>query len=133
MGKPLGTIYYYSLYKIKFKAMPILCVTFVLLFNDSNKSDSCKDDYDSDFENTPDLDKHKELPLDEEIILLEDNNDPSDDNEPKEGTSFVDIEEFLTELILIEPPELPPAKIPEIPSTTPKPKAKNYYNDRTQI
>jgi hypothetical protein len=126
-------MYYYSLYKIKFKAMPIRRVTFILLFNNSNESDSGKDNYDSDFENTPNLDKHEELPLDKEIILLEDNNDPFNDNKPEEGTSFVDIEEFLTELTLIKPLELPPAKIPEIPSTTPKLKAKNYYNNRTRI
>jgi hypothetical protein len=53
----LETVYHYSLYKIKFKAMSIRRVTFVLLFDDSDESDSSEDDYDSDFENTPDLDK----------------------------------------------------------------------------
>jgi hypothetical protein len=133
MGKPLGTVYHYSLYKIKFKAMPIRRVTFILLFDDSNESDSGEDDYDSDFENTLDLDEHEELLLDEEIILLKDNDDPSDDDEPEEGTSFVDIEEFLTELILIELLELPFVKILEIPSTVLKLKAKNYYDDGTRI
>jgi hypothetical protein len=113
--------------------MPIRRVTFILPFNDSNKSDSSEDDYDSDFENTPDLDKHEELLLDEEIILLEDNDDPSDDDEPKEGTSFIDIEEFLIALTLIELLELPLIKIPEIPSIVLKLKAKNYYDDRTRI
>jgi hypothetical protein len=37
--------------------MPIRRVTFVLLFNDSNESDSSKDDYNSDFENTPNPDE----------------------------------------------------------------------------
>ena len=37
--------------------MSIRRVTFVLLFDDSDESDSSEDDYDSDFENTPDLDK----------------------------------------------------------------------------
>jgi hypothetical protein len=113
--------------------MPTRRVTFVLPFDDSDESDSGEDDYDSDFENTPDLDEQAELPLDKEIILLEDNNDPSDEDEAEEGTSFVDIEEFLVELALIEPPELPPAIIPIIPSNTIKPKARNYYDDGTRI
>ena len=113
--------------------MPTRRVTFILPFDDSNESDSSEDDYDSDFENTSDLNEYEELLLNEEIILLEDNDDPSDDDEPEEGTSFIDIEEFLAELTLIEPLELPPAKIPEIPSTALKPKAKNYYNNRTRI
>lgn len=37
--------------------MPTRRVTFVLPFDDSDESDSGEDDYDSDFENTPDLDK----------------------------------------------------------------------------
>ena len=126
-------MYYYSLYKIKLKAMSTRRVTFILLFNNSNKSDSSEDNYNSNFKNTPNLNNHKELPLDKEIILLEDNDDPSNNNKPKEGASFINIEEFLIELTLIKPPELPSTKIPEIPSTTPKPKAKNYYNNRTQI
>jgi hypothetical protein len=113
--------------------MPTRRVTFVLPFDDSDESDSGEDDYDSDFENTPDPDEQAELPLDEEIILLEDNDDPSDEDEAEEGTSFVDIEEFLAELALIEPLELPPAIIPIIPSNATKPKARNYYDDGTRI
>ena len=113
--------------------MPTRRVTFVLPFDDSDESDSGEDDYDSDFENTPNPDEQAELPLDEEIILLEDNDDPSDEDEAEEGTSFVDIEEFLAELALIEPPELPPAIIPIILSNATKPKARNYYDDGTRI
>jgi hypothetical protein len=115
--------------------MPLCCVIFVLPFDESDELDSGEDDYNSDFENTLDLEEEAELPLNEELILLEDNDDPSNDSEPKEGTSFINIEEFLAELTLIEPPKLPPAKIPLIPSKTniPKPKAQNYYNNRTQI
>jgi hypothetical protein len=103
--------------------MSIHYVTFVLPFDDSDELDSSKDDYNSDFENTPNPDKQVELPLDKEIILLEDNDDPSNKDEAKEGTSFVNIKEFLVELVLIEPPELPPAIISIIPSNTTKPKA----------
>jgi hypothetical protein len=110
--------------------MPTRRVTFVLPFDDSDELNSGEDDYDSDFENTPNPDKQVELPLDEEIILLEDNNNPSDEDKA-EGTSFVNIEEFLTELALIEPPELPPAIIPIILFNVIKPKARNYYNDGT--
>ena len=113
--------------------MPIRRITFVLPFNDSDESDSSEDDYDSDFENTPDPDEQAELPLDEEIILLEDNNNPSNKDKAEERTSFVDIEEFLAELALIEPLELPPAIIPIILSNVIKPKARNYYDDGTRI
>ena len=113
--------------------MPTRRVTFILPFDDSNELDSSKDNYNSDFKNTLDLDEQVELPLDEEIILLEDNNNPSNKDKAKEGTSFVNIKEFLTKLALIEPPELPPAIIPIILSNIIKPKAQNYYNNRTRI
>jgi hypothetical protein len=113
--------------------MSIRRITFVLLFDDSDELDSGEDDYNSDFENTPDLDEQVELPLDKEIILLEDNNNPFNKDEAKERTSFINIEEFLIELTLIEPLELPPTIIPIIPSNIIKPKARNYYNDGTRI
>jgi hypothetical protein len=113
--------------------MPIRRITFILPFNDSDESDSSEDDYNSDFENTPNLDEQAELPLDKEIILLKDNNNPSNKDKAKERTSFINIKEFLTELALIEPLELPLAIIPIIPSNTIKPKARNYYNNRTRI
>jgi hypothetical protein len=113
--------------------MPTRRIIFVLPFNNSDELDSGKDDYNSNFKNTPNPDKQAELPLDEEIILLEDNNNPFDKDEAEEGTSFINIEEFLTELALIEPPELPPAIIPIIPSNTTKPKAQNYYDNGTRI
>ena len=95
--------------------MPTRRVIFILPFDDSDELDSGEDDYNSDFENTLNPDEQAELSLDKEIILLEDNNDSSNEDEAKEGTSFIDIEEFLAELTLIEPLELPLAIIPIIP------------------
>jgi hypothetical protein len=77
-----------------------------------DKSDD-EEGYDSDFENSPELGEDKlDLDLDEEILLFKD--DPDLDLELEEGTSFIDIEEYLAEIALIEPLELPPAKIPDI-------------------
>jgi hypothetical protein len=98
--------------------MPLYYITFILPFNESNELDSGEDNYNNDFENTLDLEEEAELPLNEELILLEDNNNPSNNFEPKEETSF-------TKLTLIKPLKLPLAKIPLIPSKTNtlKPKA----------
>lgn len=97
--------------------------------------DSDGDSYISDFEDEPDLEEEAELALEEDIILFEDNDSVSDsDSELEEGTSFVDIEEFLERLAIEESPKLPPAKIPNLLSDAPAlPKARGYYNDRTQI
>jgi hypothetical protein len=105
--------------------MPLYYITFILPFNESNELDSGEDNYNNDFENTLDLEEEAELPLNEELILLEDNNNPSNNFEPKEETSFINIKEFLTKLTLIKPLKLPLAKIPLIPSKTNtlKPKA----------
>jgi hypothetical protein len=37
--------------------MPIYYITFILLFNDFNKLDNSKDNYNSDFKNTSNLDE----------------------------------------------------------------------------
>jgi hypothetical protein len=90
--------------------MPSRRVTFVLPFNKSNNEEG----YNSDFKNSFKLEGEDKLDLDlnKEILLFKDNLDL--DLKPKEGTSFVDIKEYLAEIALIEPLELPPAKIPDI-------------------
>jgi hypothetical protein len=85
----------------------------MLPFNDSDDEDG----HDSDFENSPD--PKEELDLDEEIILYK--NDLDLVSEPEEGTSFIDIEEYLAQIALVEPPKLPPAKIPSLLSDYPAP------------
>jgi hypothetical protein len=100
--------------------MPSRRVTFVLPFDDSDEEDG----HDSDFENTYEPEEEAELDLDEEILLFEDDI-PDSDSEPEEGTSFVDIEEYLAEMALIEPLELPPAKIPILASDRPVPASKS--------
>jgi hypothetical protein len=106
----------------------------VLPFDDSDESDIDFGDHDSDFEDAFDFGEDDELDLEEDIILLEDNDSPSDsDSELEEGTSFVDIEEYLAQMSLIEPPILAPAKIPEIPPLGAPPKARNYHDDGTRI
>jgi hypothetical protein len=117
--------------------MPTRRVTFVVPYKDSDKSDGDLDDYDSDYKDAPDPEEEEELDLDQDIILLEDNDDLFNSNsEPEEGTSFVDIEEFLAHLALVEPPELSPALIPELPpNLVPRAplKAHSYYDDGTRI
>ena len=116
--------------------MPICYITFILSFNNSNKLDGDLDDYNSDFKDIPNLEEEVELTLDKDIILLEDNNSPSDsDSEPKEGTSFINIEEYLKELTLIKPLKLAPAQIPILLSDAPTSilKSRGYYNNRTWI
>ena len=112
--------------------MPSRRVTFVLPFDESDD----KEGHDSDFENSFELEGEDELDLDldEEILLFED--DPDLDSEPEEGTSFIDIEEYLAEIALIEPPELPPAKILDIPSQPLVSGAKSrggYHDNGTRI
>jgi hypothetical protein len=60
----LGTLYYYFLYKTKFKAMSIRRVTFVVPYKDSDESDDNLDNYDSDYEDVPNLEEEEELDLD---------------------------------------------------------------------
>jgi hypothetical protein len=68
----------------------------VLPFDDSNKLDIDFRDHNSDFKDAFDFGEDNELDLKEDIILLEDNDSPSNSNsKPEEGTSFVDIEEYL--------------------------------------
>jgi hypothetical protein len=106
----------------------------VLPFDDSNKSDIHFGDYNSDFKDGFDFGKDNKLDLEEDIILLEDNNSPSNsDSKLEEGTSFVNIKEYLAQMSFIKPLILAPAKIPKIPSPSAPPKAHNYYNDETRI
>jgi hypothetical protein len=111
--------------------MPSRCVTFVLPFDDSDDEEG----YDSDFENSFEPEVEDELDLNKEILLFEDDN-PDLDSEPEEGTSFIDIEEYLAEMALIEPLELPPVKIPILAPNCPPPpssKSRAIYNIRTRI
>jgi hypothetical protein len=101
-------------------------VMFVLPFDDSDDEEG----YNSDFENSFKPEVEDKLDLDKEILLFEDD-DPDLDSEPKEGTSFIDIEEYLAEMALIEPLELPPVKIPIlVPNCPPPPslKSRAIYN-----
>jgi hypothetical protein len=89
--------------------MPFCCIMFVLPFNEFDDEEG----YNSDFENSPELGEDKlDLDLDKEILLFKDN--PNLDLELEEGTSFINIEEYLAKIALIKPPELPPTKIPDI-------------------
>jgi hypothetical protein len=111
--------------------MPSRCVTFVLPFDDSDDEEG----YDSDFENSFEPEVEDELDLNKEILLFEDDN-PDLDSEPEEGTSFIDIEEYLAEMALIEPLELPPVKIPILAPNCPPPpssKSRAIYNIRMRI
>jgi hypothetical protein len=102
----------------------------VLPFDNSDEEDG----HDSDFENTYKPEEGMELDLDEEILLFEDN-DLDPDSEPEDGTSFINIEEYLAEMALVEPPELPPAKIPVLASDRPVPASKSraFHDDGTRI
>jgi hypothetical protein len=69
----------------------------VLPFNDSDKLDIDFRDRNSDFKDAFDFGKDNKLDLEEDIILLEDNNSLSDsDSKLEEGTSFINIKEYLT-------------------------------------
>ena len=87
--------------------MPSCYVMFVLPFDDSDEEDG----HNSDFENIYKPKEEAELDLNKEILLFKDNN--LDSNfKPEEGTSFINIEEYLMEMALVEPLKLPFAKIP---------------------
>jgi hypothetical protein len=81
--------------------MPSRRVTFVLPFDESND----KEGHNSDFENSLKPEVKDNFNLDEEILLFEDNN-LNLNSEPKKGTTFIDIEEYLAEIALIKPLEL---------------------------
>ena len=111
--------------------MPSRRVTFVLPFDDSNDEEG----HNSDFKNSFEPEVENKLDLNKEILLFKDNN-PDLDSKPKEGTSFIDIEEYLMEMALIEPLELPPTKIPIFVPDCPPPsslKSRAIYNIRTRI
>jgi hypothetical protein len=104
---------------------------FMLPFNDSN----IKDGYNNDFENSPKLDKEAKLDLNKEILLFKDNN-PNPNSKLKEGTSFINIEEYLAKMALIEPLKLPFIKIPNLlfkTSALYTLKLANYYNNSIRI
>jgi hypothetical protein len=110
--------------------MPSRYITFVLPFNDSNNSDG----YNSDFENSHKPKKEIELNLNKEILLFKDNN-PNLNSKPEDRTSFIDIKEYLMEIALVKPLELPPTKIPILASDRPPPvlKSRVLPNIRTKI
>jgi hypothetical protein len=110
-GELLGTIYYYSLYKIKFKAIPIYYITFVPLFNNSNRLGNNKDNYNSNFENTPNLNKLKELLFNKEIIFLNNNNNSFNNNKLKKEPYLLILKQFFIKLLLIKLLKLPFIKI----------------------
>jgi hypothetical protein len=89
--------------------MPSRYITFILPFNESNDEEG----YNSDFKNFPKLGENKlDLDLDKEILFFKDNFNLN--LEPKEDTSFINIEEYLAEIALIKPLELPLIKILDI-------------------
>jgi hypothetical protein len=103
----------------------------VLPFNNSNNEDG----YNSDFKDSPKPDEEAELDLNKEVLLFEDNN-PNFNSKPEEGTSFINIEEYLAKIVLIEPQELPPIKIPNLLSKASilrVLKSASYYNNGTRI
>jgi hypothetical protein len=110
--------------------MPSYYITFMLPFNDFNKEDG----YNSDFENIYKPKKEAELNLNKEILLFK-NNILDFNSKLKEGTSFIDIKEYLTGMALIKPLELPLIKIPILVSDCPIPILKSYtlLNNRTKI
>jgi len=114
--------------------MSIRRVTFILPFDDSDELDIDFGDYNSDFKDAFDSGEDEELDLEEDIILLKDNDSPSDsDSEPEEGTSFIDIKEYLIMMSLIKPLILSPAKIPEIFILGALFKTRGYYDDEIRI
>jgi hypothetical protein len=110
--------------------MPSCRVTFVLYFDDSDEEDG----HNSNFENTYKPKKKAELDLNKEILLFEDNI-LDFNSKSEEGTSFINIEEYLIEMALIEPLELPLTKIPILTSDRPIPisKSRALPDNRTKI
>jgi hypothetical protein len=101
---------------------------FMLPFDDSDDEEG----HNSDFKNSFEPEVEDKLDLNKEILLFKDNNLDLD-SEPKEGTSFINIEEYLAEMALIKPLELPPVNI--LPDYSPSPplKLRVIYNIRTRI
>ena len=110
--------------------MPFYYITFVLPFNNSNN----KEGYNSDFKNSFKLKIKDKLDLNKEILLFKDDILDSD-SKPEEETSFINIEEYLIEMALIEPLELPLTKIPILTSDRPIPisKSRALPDNRTKI
>jgi hypothetical protein len=71
--------------------MPRRRVTFVLLYNDFNKSEGGFNDYNSNFKNELNLEEKEELNLIEDILLFKDNKVDSKSN----NGSFIDINKYL--------------------------------------
>jgi hypothetical protein len=104
----------------------------MLSFNESNDEEG----YNSDFKNSFKLKGEDELDLNlnKEILLFKDNLNLN--LKPKEGTSFIDIKEYLAKIALIKPLKLPPTKILDIlsqPLILGTKLYSGYYNNRTRI
>jgi hypothetical protein len=111
--------------------MPSRYITFILPFNNSNN----KKGYNSDFKNSFKPEVKDKLDLNKEILLFKDNN-PDLNFKLKEETSFINIKEYLAEITLIKPLELPLIKIPILILNYPSPPSlKLYiiYNIKTRI
>ena len=107
--------------------MPSRYITFILPFNNSNN----KKGYNSDFKNSFKLKVKDKLNLNKEILLFKDNN--LDLNfKPKEGTSFINIKEYLIEMALIKPLKLSFIKI-LVFNYSPPLKSRAYYNIKIRI
>jgi hypothetical protein len=86
--------------------MPSRYITFILPFNNSSEEDG----YNSNFKNIYKPKKEIELDRNKEILLFKDNNLDLN-SELKEGTSFINIKEYLMEMALIKPLKLSFIKI----------------------
>jgi hypothetical protein len=112
--------------------MPSRYITLILPFNKSNDEEG----YNSDFKNSFKLKEENKLDLNlnKKILLFKDNLNL--DLKSKEGTSFINIKEYLAEIALIKPLELLFIKIPDILSQPLILSAKlysGYYNNKTRI
>ena len=110
--------------------MPSRRVTFILPFDDSDEEDG----YDSDFENIYKPKEEAELNLNKEILLFK-NNILDFNFKLKEGTSFINIKEYLIEIVFIKPLKLLFAKILILISDhlIPASKSRALFNNRTKI
>jgi len=111
--------------------MPSHYIIFVLPFNKSNNEEG----HNSDFKNSPkpEVKDDLDLNLNKEILLFK-NNNLDLNSKLKEGTSFINIKEYLIEITFIEPLKLPLIKIPVLLfNCPPLSKSYTYYNLRTRI